>query len=137
MLSTYLSFPGMCREAFDFYAEALNGEIVECHTFAGSPMADQVPPEWGDKIMHCTLKLPDGSLLMGCDNAEAKDGFKGFNVMIAPVNVAEGQKCFDMLASGGSVIMPFEKTFWAERFGMLVDRFGLTWAVNCDLPQAA
>lgn len=137
MLSTYLAFPGTCREAFDFYVQALNAEIVECHNFAGSPMADQVPPEWGDKVMHCAIKLPDGSLLMGCDNAEAKDGFKGFNLVISLDNVADAQKAFDALAAGGNVVMPFEKTFWAERFGMLVDRFGLTWAVNCDLPLAA
>lgn len=133
-ISTYLAFNGNCAAAFDFYQQALGGEIIEKHTFAGSPMADQVPADWADKIMHINLQA-EGQFLMGCDSAEAKDGFKGFNLVLATDTVARAEQLFAALSPNATITMPLEKTFWAERFGMLVDQFGLTWAVNCDLPQ--
>jgi PhnB protein len=133
-ISTYLTFNGNCAAAFDFYQQALGGEIVGKYAFAGSPMADQVPADWGDKIMHIDLQA-QGQSLMGCDSAEEHGGFKGFNLMLAPDTVAEAEQLFAALSPNATIMMPLEKTFWAERFGMLVDQFGVTWAVNCELPQ--
>lgn len=135
-LSTYLAFNGNCETAFDFYQQALGGEVVEKHTFGASPMADQVPADWGNKIMHIHLKV-HGQSLMGCDSAEASSGFKGFNLVLATDNVAKAEAQFAALSPGATITMPLEKTFWAERFGMLVDQFGLTWAINCEMPPAA
>lgn len=132
-MSTYLAFNGQCATAFDFYQQALGGEVVEKHTFAASPMADQVPADWGDKIMHINLKVGE-QYLMGCDSAEAQAGFKGFNMVLGVDNVADAERLFAALSPNANIMMPLDKTFWAERFGMLVDQFGVTWAVNCDLP---
>ena len=101
-------------------------------THAGTPAAEQVPPEWLNKIMHVTLKAGD-TILMGSD--APPDHFKtpqGFSVNIAVEQVADAERIFHALAENGTVGMPIQKTFWAERWGMLTDQYGIPWMVNCE-----
>lgn len=130
-LSPYLNFNGQCADAFRFYQECLGGEL-SMQTHGDTPMKDQVPPEWRDKIIHARLVV-DGMALMGSDAPPphfAKP--QGMSVSIGVADPAEGERIFKALADQGTVTMPYSKTFWAAGFGMLVDRFGTPWMVNCE-----
>lgn len=131
-INPYLHFNGNCEEAFHFYAEVLGGKIQTVFTFAGTPMAAHVPPAFQNKLMHASLLVGD-VLLMGAD--ATPDRYQppaGFSVSLGITSVAEAERVFHALAEGGAVHMPIQQTFWAQRFGMLVDRFGIPWMVNCE-----
>jgi PhnB protein len=128
----YLSFKGDCEAAFKLYERCLGGQIGTIFRYGGSPMADQVPPEWADKVMHASLTL-DGLVLLGADIEPSRhEEPKGFSLSIQVKNVADAERVFLELSEGGRVMMPLEKTFWAERFGMVADRFGVPWLINCE-----
>jgi PhnB protein len=130
----YLNFNGDCAAAFKFYEQCLGGKIVAKMSYGESPMAEQTPTEQRDKIMHIQLTLGDVNL-MGSD---APPGYfekpQGFNVNLQFEDVAESERIFQALAENGTVKMPIQETFWATRFGMLVDKFGTPWIINCNLP---
>jgi PhnB protein len=131
-LNTYLTFNGQCEAAFKFYEQCLGGKIVAMFTHAGTPAAGQVPPEWLGKIMHVCLKVGD-SLLMGSDAPPDRyKASKGFSVNIAVDQPVEAERIFHALSENGTVGMPIQKTFWAERWGMVIDQFGIPWMVNCE-----
>lgn len=128
---SYLFFDGQCAEAFRFYEQVLGGKL-EMQTHGDSPIAGEVPPETHDLILHASLKVGD-ALLMGSDSPpEHFEKPQGFSVSIQVDDPADADRIFHALAENGTVKMPIEKTFWATRFGMLVDRFGTPWMVNCD-----
>ena len=131
-LNPYLNFNGNCAAAFKYYEKNLGGKIEMMMTFAESPMADQVPQTQRDKVMHARMTIGD-YVLMGSD---APPGFyspmKGFCVSLSVDSVTEAEKMFKALSEKGSVQMPIQKTFWAERFGSLVDQFGTPWMINCE-----
>ena len=132
-MTPYLNFDGQCAEAFRFYERVLGGTL-EVQTHGDSPIAEHVPPEWHDRILHARLVVGD-AVLMGSDtppNEEAKP--QGMAVSLQVRDAAEADRIFAALVEGGSVTMPLEKTFWAERFGMLVDRFGIPWMVGTERP---
>jgi PhnB protein len=129
-LNPYLLFNGQCEAAFKFYAEVLGGKIVAMITHAGTPAESQVPSEWRDKIMHARLVV-DGKVLMGSDAPPGRyEEPKGFSVAIGVDKPEDAERIFHALAEKGTVRMPLQKTFWATRFGMLVDRFGIAWMIN-------
>jgi PhnB protein len=129
--STYLNFDGRCAEAFDCYARCLNGRITMLTRHGETPMADQVGADWRDKVVHAELAVGD-QLLMGSDVPPAMyEAPRGFSVQIEFDDIAEGERAFAALADGGEVRMPFAETFWAKRFGMVVDKFGIPWMFNC------
>ena len=132
-LDTYLFFNGTCAEAMRFYERTLGGKLT-LMTNAQSPIADKLPPGSGDRILHARLEL-DGRTLMASDwsGSQPYPGTKGFSLALAYPTVAEAKRVFETLAAGGKVTMPLEKTFWAEVFGMLVDRYGIAWMVNGGL----
>ena len=131
-LNTYIAFNGQCEAAFKFYEQCLGGKIEGMFTFAGTPAAAQAPPDWQNKIMHVGLKVGD-DLLMGSDvPPEHYKGSHGYSVNIAVEQPAEAERVFQALSQNGKVHMPIGPTFWAERFGMLVDQFGIPWMVNCQ-----
>jgi PhnB protein len=132
-LDAYLFFDGNCAEAMRFYQRTLGGELTMM-TNAESPVATQTPPGSANRIMHARLAL-DGRTLMASDwmTGQPYEGMKGFSLAIAYPTVAEAKRMFAALAEGGKVTLPFDKTFWAEGFGMLVDRFGTHWMVNGNL----
>jgi PhnB protein len=133
-VNAYLTFDGRCEEAFRFYAECLRGTITAMHRHAGSPAEGHVPAEWGEKIMHARLAAGDG-VLMGSDAPPGHyQAPQGFSVSLNVADPAEAERVFAALAAGGTVRMPIQPTFWALRFGMLVDRFGTPWMVNCEAP---
>ncbi len=129
--STYLFLDGTCEEAFKRYEQILGGRITAMYRHAGTPTAEQVPPEWQDKIMHACLDFGDRQL-MGSDACGRFQPLQGFSVQVAAKDANDAERIFTALAEGGNVTMPLEQTFWAERFGMLVDRFGVPWMVNYD-----
>lgn len=127
----HLHFNGNCEEAFQFYERCFGGKVENISTYAGTPVEAHVPAEWRNKVMHATLAVGD-QLLMGCDpppgNFQAP---AGFSVTIQFNDVAAGERVFRALAESGKVSMPFQKTFWSPGFGMVDDRFGIGWMINC------
>ncbi|HEX8693548.1 MAG TPA: VOC family protein [Longimicrobium sp.] len=131
-IDTYLFFDGRCAEAFRFYERVLGGRIDFMQTAGESPVRDQTPPEQHDSILHVHLSVGD-FVLMGSDAPPPHfEKPQGFSVSISVEEPGEAERIFRELSEGGQVRMPMEKTFWAARFGMCVDRFGTPWMVGCD-----
>jgi PhnB protein len=136
-ITPYLNFRGDCEAAFKLYEECLDGSLGVLFRYAGSPMADQVPPDWQDKVMHGSVTVGE-CVLMGGDVAPASyEAPKGFSLSVQLNDPARAERIFERLAEGGTVVMPLAQTFWAVRFGMLVDRFGIPWLINCEDAPAA
>ncbi|MEJ8826435.1 VOC family protein [Variovorax humicola] len=136
-MEAYLSFNGNCAEAFDFYGKCLDGKTLFSMTFGDSPMGAQTPADYKSKIMHATFEAR-GQKIMGSDMPPGMpfEGYKGFSLSVQSNDVEAGRKMFNALAEGGKVTMPYEPTFWAAGFGMLVDKFGVPWMVNVEQPAA-
>ena len=130
-LSPYLSFNGQCEAAFKFYQQCLGGNIQAMMAWGDSPMADQVPSGWRDKIIHATLIVGETALLGADAPPDRYETPRGFSVTIQINDPAEADRIFHALAENGTVQMPIQQTFWAALFGMCVDRFGIPWMVNC------
>lgn len=134
-LSAYLSFSGNCAEAFAFYARCLGANAVFTMRYSESPVADRVPPDFRDKIMHTRMQV-SGSTLMGSDAPPDRYArAAGTAVCIGVDDPAEADRVFAALAEGGRVGMPIQETFWARRFGMLTDGFGIPWMVDREKPE--
>lgn len=133
-INPYLTFNGNCAEAMNFYKEALDGEMLMMQRFGESPMKGM-----GDDnaVLHCQLRIGD-SVIMASDAPPEQAVVAGTNLSLSiGLNDAEkARKYFDRLSDGGTVIMPLSKTFWAEAFGMLTDKYGINWMINCDAPAA-
>lgn len=133
-MSPYLIFNGQCAAAFKFYEQCLGGTITFLQTHGESPMKDNVPADWQDKVIHATLAVGD-KVLMGSDAPPSHyTAPQGMSVSISGFVPAEGERIFKTLAEQGKVSMPFQKTFWSPGFGMLVDRFGTPWIINSAEP---
>ena len=131
-LNPYLNFNGQCKEAFTFYQQVLGGSIEAMMPHKGSPMENQTPADWQDKILHARLVV-DGMELMGSDSPpEYYKEPQGLYISLGMNDPSEAERIFSALAENGKVQMPIQQTFWAIRFGMLVDRFGIPWIINCD-----
>lgn len=131
-LNPYPSFDGDCEEAFLFYEQHLGGKIETLVRYEGSPMATQGPPEWGRKIMHARIDI-EGSLLMGSDAMPDRyQAPAGIQLSLDLTEGAKADQIFAALSEGGRVTMPLQKTFWAAKFGMVTDRFGIPWLINCE-----
>ena len=130
--TVYLSFKGECEAAFRFYEECLEGKLGEIFRYAGSPMAGQVPDDWQNKIMHASITI-GGQVVMGGDVAPQRyEKPQGFSLSLQMTSTTQAERIFEGLALDGTVMMPLEKTFWAARFGMVIDRFGIPWLINCE-----
>jgi PhnB protein len=132
-LDPYLNFNGQCAEAFRFYEKVLGGKIEGMFTYGEAPNAGEMPSISSDQIMHARLVVGD-QVLMGSDSPpEYYEKPQGLYVSINVEKSVDGRRIFNALADKGTVKMPFEKTFWAAGgFGMVVDRFGTPWMVNCE-----
>jgi len=134
-MTTYLSFQGDCEAAFRLYEQALGGQRGPIFRYADSPMAETVPAGWGDKIMHGSLTV-GGQVLMAADILPEKyEAPQGFSLSLQIDSTSEAERISAALSEGGRVVMPLEKTFWAERFGIIVDRYGIQWLINCEGAQ--
>jgi len=131
-VNTYLSFKGQCEAAFKFYEQSLGGQLGAIFRYAGTPFADTVPADWQNKIMHGSVTV-GGQVLMGADVVPGQyEEPKGISLSIHMKSAQEAERVFHELANDGRVVLALEKTFWAERFGMVVDRFGIPWMINCE-----
>lgn len=127
-IQTYLNFDGRCVEAFEFYRRAVGAEVTETHLFKDCPPG-MCPPGSEDKVMHARLRIGDTILLASDSHCGGQTNFKGFSLSITAANDAEAERLFAALGEGGQVGMPLTKTFFASRFGMVSDRFGLCWMI--------
>jgi PhnB protein len=132
-INPYLLFTGQCEEAFKFYEKLLGGKIEVMMTHEGTPAEGGVPAEWQKKILHARMTTP-GGVLMGSDAPPGRQAKpQGFSVSVSVDDPAEADRIYNALAEGAAAVtMPIQQTFWAERFGMLTDRFGIPWMINCE-----
>ena len=131
----YLNFNGNCAEAMAFYAEVFGGEVTFIQTFGESSMAEDMPPAMHELVMHASLRIGDRIVMASDDPSGKYELPRGIHVQTGFPDFTEAQRIFNALAVGGEVTMPFEKTFWTSGFGMVRDRFGIPWMVNCDEPM--
>lgn len=131
-VNPYIAFKGNCKDAINFYKDALGAEVLYTQTYGNSPMSE---PGNEDKILHSTIKVGDSHIML-CDDVRPEAAAAGGNISLAVGlnDTARAKTIFNNLADGGNVTMPLDKTFWAEAFGMLTDKFGINWMVNCDKP---
>jgi PhnB protein len=132
-VNPYVFYNGNCEAAFKYYEKVLGAQIEAMLTYDGAPQPMPIPPDWTRKIMHAKITI-DGEVLMAGD---APPGHfhqpQGFAVSLMVENPAEAERRFKALSEGGSVTMPFAKTFFSKGFGMCVDQFGIPWMVNCPM----
>ena len=128
----YLNFNGHSEEAIEFYKSAVGATVVMLMRFSDGP-EDMCPtPENKDKIMHATLDVAGTNVMLSDAQCTGELSFSGVSLSLQVPDVATGQQRFDALGEGGTVEMPFGKTFWTEGFSMLRDRFGVSWMVNVE-----
>jgi PhnB protein len=128
----YLFFDGRCEEAVEFYRRALGAEVTMLMRFKDSPDSKEhsmVPPGAEEKIMHMSLRIGDTMVLASDGRCQGHPSFQGFALSLTASNDAEADRRFAALADGGQVQMPLNKTFFASRFGMVADRFGVSWMI--------
>jgi PhnB protein len=129
----YLFFEGRCEEALEFYRQALDAQVDMLMRFKESPEAPPpgaVAPGSEDKVMHASFRVGDTTLMASDGGCSGHSGFQGVTLSLNVGEVAEAERRFAALAAGGEVQMPLGATFWSPAFGMVVDRFGVSWMVN-------
>lgn len=130
-VNPYLNFSGNCEEAFEFYQAALGGDMT-ISRFSEMPADAGLPPVDGNLVMHVSLTLGNGQILMGSDVPEAMGAVSFGNyasVSIEADSAEQAKQIFDALATEGTITMPFQRQFWGDDFGSLVDRYGISWMV--------
>jgi PhnB protein len=132
-----LSFNGTCEAAFRCYERCLDGTITFMLTWGKSPSAAEAPADWSDKIYHATIRVGDLVIMGGDQPPDRYDQPKGFALVLPLNDVLAAERVFQVLAEGGTIKLPLQQTFWASRFGVLVDRFGIRWTINCEQPSPA
>jgi PhnB protein len=131
-LSPYLYFNGACEDAFKFYEKVLGGEIEMMMAHEDSPAENTVPAEWRQKILHASMTI-GSKVLMACDVPPGHyQPPQGFSISLNVKDAAEAERVFAALAENGKVTMALAETFWAQRFGMVTDQFGIPWMVNAE-----
>jgi PhnB protein len=134
-INPYLNFNGNCAEAFRFYAETLGGKDMRIMTFRDSPMAAQMGENEKDLVMHARFSVGN-VMIMGSDAPGGRyNKPQGYAVNINVDTPEDAERIFGALSQGGNIGMPIAETFWAKRFGMVTDRFGTHWMVNCEKPM--
>jgi PhnB protein len=132
IVQNYLFFDGRCEEAIDFYRRALGAEVAMLMRYKDSPEPcpeGMVPPGSDNKVMHACLRIGETQVMASDGSCQGKPSFAGFALSLTAANEAEADRLFAALADGGQVQMPLGKTFFAPRFGMVADRFGVSWMV--------
>jgi len=133
----YLDFEGRCEEAVEFYKRALGAEVLMLLRFKDSPEPCDpalVPPGSENKVMHTTLRIGDTMVMASDCHCSGKPAFQGVSLSLAVANEAEADRAFAALSDGGQVQMPLTKTFFSPRFGLVADRFGVSWMIVVSPP---
>ena len=130
----YLFFDGSCDEAIAFYKNSLGAEVVTVMHYKDSPEPEMCSPATADKVMHASLRFGDTEVMMSDGRCEGKRNFQGFSLTLTVMDIPEAERVFGILAEGGEVQMPMTETFWSPRFGMVADRFGMSWMVMVQGP---
>ncbi len=126
-LNTYLNFSGRCAEAFRFYERHLGGQIGMMMTHGQAPDQSQVRPEWKDAVLHARISI-GGTDLMGSDVPSAEP-MRSAYLSLGVDNDAEAERVFTVLSDGGRIFTTMQETFFATRFGVVQDRFGVNWMI--------
>lgn len=137
-VQNYLNFDGRTEEALEFYKKAIGAKVETLMRFSESPQPcppESMPPGSENKVMHASFKVGDTSLMASDCHCSSKPNFQGFSLALSPANEAEADKLFAALSDGGQVQMPLGKTFFSPRFGVVVDRFGISWMVVVPHPN--
>ena len=130
LVQSYLFFDGRCEEALDFYRRALGAEITMLMRFKDAPeKPPAAAPGTENKIMHASFRIGEAMLMASDGRSQGKPSFQGFALSLTPKSEAEADRLFNALADGGQVQAPLTKTFFSPRFGMVADRFGVSWMV--------
>jgi PhnB protein len=131
----YLNFNGRCEEALDFYRRTLGAEVESMMRFKESPDQSMVSPGSENKVMHSSFRVGDAILLASDGQCQGQTGFQGISLTLTVPDEAAAEQRFAALSDGGQVQMPLAKTFFSPRFGMVADRFGVTWMVLVEHQQ--
>ena len=134
-LEPYLFFNGQCEEALDYYRRVFGGKIEGLMRFEGSPMEADTPPDYKKKVMHARFKSPTVKFMASDGRPGSRQEGGNISLSIGSRSLSEAQRVWEKLAEGGKVETPFQDMFWGAKFGMLTDRFGIDWMINCELPK--
>lgn len=132
-IQPYLFFEGRCEEAIEFYKIALGGKLEMMMRFSESPEPcppDMLAPGSENKIMHASMRVGDGIIMLSDGNCKGDAGFKGFSLSYTVPDAKAAERVFNALGEGGQVNMPLGKTFWSPCFGMVQDKFGMGWMIT-------
>lgn len=135
---SYLFFDGRCEEALEFYRSALGAEITEFMRFKDNPEPPTEtcmgpPPGAEDKVMHASFRIGDTTLMASDGQCQGQPSFEGFSLAVTVANTDEAERRFAALGEGGQVQMPLMETFFSPRFGMVADKFGVSWMIVTEL----
>jgi PhnB protein len=125
----YLFFDGRCEEAIEFYRSTLGAEVAMLSRYKDSPDPNMCAPGTEDKVMHASLRIGDATLMASDGRCQGKPAFEGFSLSLTVPDEAKAERLYAALADGGQVQMPLAKTFFSPRFGIVADRFGMSWMV--------
>jgi PhnB protein len=129
----YLFFGGRCEEALDFYRKSVGAEIVTLRRFKEAPEpVPGLPDCFNDKIMHATVRIGESMWMASDGQCEGNPTFEGFSMSITVPDESEAERLFNALSQDGLVVMPLEKTFWTSKFGVVQDRFGVSWMISIE-----
>jgi PhnB protein len=126
----YLFFEGRCEEALEFYREALGAEVTALFRFKESPEPGMCPSGAEEKVMHANVRIGDTTFMASDGGCQGHAAFRGFSLSLSLTDKLQAQRLFAALADGGQIQMPLAKTFWSPLFGMVADRFGMSWMIN-------
>lgn len=129
----YLNFDGRCEEALEFYREAIGAEVTFLTRFQDSPEPcgdGALPPGCESKVMHSSFRVGDTVVMASDCHCKGQPKFEGFSMALSPKTTGEAERLFAALADAGQVMMPLTKTFWSPGFGLLTDRFGVSWMIS-------
>ncbi|HEX3860469.1 MAG TPA: VOC family protein [Stellaceae bacterium] len=133
MLNPYLFFDGQCEEAIEFYRQAVGADLVMLLRWKDSPDPNMSMPGKEEKIMHARFRIGDSIILASDGRCEGKPDFQGFALSLTAPDIAAAERMFAAISEGGHVQMPMTKTFFSPSFGMVADKFGVSWMVYVDL----
>lgn len=138
IVQPYLSFEGRCEEAIQFYRQALGAEVLQMMRFNDSPEPcpeGMLPPNTEQKIMHASLKIGESIVMATDGQCTGKAGFAGISLSLSLKSDEEASQMFNALSDGGKIEMPMNRTFFASSFGMVSDRFGVSWMIVVPVPM--